>query len=128
MATWNITERDGFVIVACGTTLPSRSQIAVDIARTEKDPMIASQKLRDFAISYGTDGSTMIVLVMVSDLFPPYDPLEPIALKQTKQDQPNVDRRMKVPTPTGHLALLFTDIRNSTHSIPGYQPPYAYGR
>ncbi|KAH6906531.1 adenylate cyclase [Coprinopsis sp. MPI-PUGE-AT-0042] len=118
MATWNLTERDEFVIIA------NRSlwdyvpyQIAVDIARTEKDPMIASQKLRDFAISYGADGSTMIMVVMVSDLFPRYAPVEPIVLKQTKRDQPKVYRHLRpeIPAPTGHLALVFTDIRNSTH-------------
>ncbi|KAH6901183.1 hypothetical protein BKA70DRAFT_1406049 [Coprinopsis sp. MPI-PUGE-AT-0042] len=126
MAAWNLTERDEFVIIADRSRwdyVPY--QIAVDIARTEKDPMIASQKLRDFAISYGADGSTaMIMVVMVSDLFPPFAPLEPMSLKQTKQDQPNVDRRMEVPAPTdiSHSSLQISAILlTSGRTCGGYE-------
>jgi hypothetical protein len=31
--------------------------------------MIAAQKLHDFAISYGADGNTMIMVICVADLF-----------------------------------------------------------
>jgi hypothetical protein len=45
-------------------------QTAVDVARTEKsDYMIAAQKLRDFAISYGADESIMVMVIGVGDMF-----------------------------------------------------------
>ncbi|KAI9295911.1 hypothetical protein K502DRAFT_201960 [Neoconidiobolus thromboides FSU 785] len=45
-------------------------QTGVEIARTElEDPMIAAQKLRDLAISYGSEGSIMAMVVSMGDLF-----------------------------------------------------------
>ncbi|KAJ7437765.1 hypothetical protein FB451DRAFT_1305156 [Mycena latifolia] len=43
-------------------------QTAVDVAQ-QTDPMVAAQKLRDFAISYDAEGSTMIMVIGVADLF-----------------------------------------------------------
>ncbi|PFH53677.1 hypothetical protein AMATHDRAFT_45153 [Amanita thiersii Skay4041] len=119
---------DEFVIVADRSLWDYLSyQTAVDIARTEPDPMIAAQKLRDFAISYGAEGSPMIMVIGVADLFSG-------ELKRKNTGDPtdstfNIPRKIKggildrdiarldgeVPAPTGHLALVFTDIRNSTH-------------
>jgi hypothetical protein len=45
-------------------------QTAVDIARTEKDDlMAAAQKLRDFAITYGANDNLMVMVIGVGDLF-----------------------------------------------------------
>jgi adenylate cyclase len=123
VSTWDVSPLDEFVIIAnrgLWDFIPV--QTAVDIARSAaaQDPMIAAQKLRDFAMSYGADGSTMIMVVMLSEsrLQQEYarlpgkrkdrDELTP-ALKDLSRFRPEID------PPVGHLALVFTDIRNSTH-------------
>lgn len=121
ISTWKVTERDEFVIIANrGLWDYIPYQTAVDIASTEKDPMIAAQKLRDFAISYGANGSTMIMIVMLSDLFPRQTPSEAggiVIQKPQKRDRNEIFKwkAPEVEPPIGHLALVFTDIRNSTH-------------
>ncbi|TFK44074.1 hypothetical protein BDQ12DRAFT_640483 [Crucibulum laeve] len=131
---YELTEFDEFVIVANrGLWDYVPYQTAVDIARTvarteRPDPMIAAQKLRDFAISYGADGSTMIMVIWVADLFgsparsrqPTLDPIADALIYRTKKREDILDRDIsrlvgEVPPPTGHVALVFTDIRNSTH-------------
>lgn len=132
--TWELSEQDEFVIIGNRGLWDYVSyQTAVDIARSERaDPMIAAQKLRDFAISYGAKGSTMIMVISVSDLFnsqrarqPTIDSLidyEPASslpsrrrIKQTVLDPGLAWLEKEPPAPTGHVALVFTDIRNSTH-------------
>ncbi|KAF8893444.1 hypothetical protein BD779DRAFT_1506295 [Infundibulicybe gibba] len=131
--TCELSELDEFVIVANrGLWDYVPYQTAVDIARTERsDPMIAAQKLRDFAISYGAEGSTMIMVIGVSDLFdsgasrsrqPTIDPSVDVSLYPSTRrrrddilDHDIIRVGEEVPAPTGHLALAFTDIRNSTH-------------
>ncbi|KIJ92315.1 hypothetical protein K443DRAFT_135321 [Laccaria amethystina LaAM-08-1] len=130
---WDLTDLDEFVIVAnCGLWDYISYQTAVDIARTvarteRPDPMIAAQKLRDFAISYGADGSTMIMVIWVADLFksscsrqPTLDNIIDPQMYRTRKKDEILDRSIarldiEVPAPVGHLALVFTDIRNSTH-------------
>ncbi|KAJ7815921.1 hypothetical protein B0H13DRAFT_1663716 [Mycena leptocephala] len=69
IVTYDLTELDEFVIIANRGLWDYVSyQTAVDIAqRTE--PTIAAQKLRDFAISCGADGSIMIMVIGVADVF-----------------------------------------------------------
>ncbi|KAF7359861.1 Adenylate cyclase [Mycena venus] len=69
IVTYDLTELDQFVIIANRGLWDFVSyQTTVDIAqRTE--PMVAAQKLRDFAISCGADGSIMIMVIGVADLF-----------------------------------------------------------
>jgi hypothetical protein len=69
IVTYDLTELDEFVIIANRGLWDYVSyQTAVDIAqRTE--PTIAAQKLRDFAISCGADGSIMIMVIGVADIF-----------------------------------------------------------
>ncbi|KAI0630147.1 hypothetical protein C8Q77DRAFT_1064053 [Trametes polyzona] len=132
---YDLTPLDEFVIVGNRGLWDYVSyQTAVDIARKERDPMIAAQKLRDFAISYGAEGTTMIMVIRVSDLFPKGLPgdlhltTEPVILpeeliRMVKNRKPGagiLNREVsrltdEVSPPTGHLALVFTDIRNSTH-------------
>ncbi|KAG6334592.1 hypothetical protein ID866_4502 [Astraeus odoratus] len=125
-----LTEQDEFVIVAnSGLWDYIAYQTAVDIARSEiSDPMIAAQKLRDFAISYGSDGSTMIMVICVADLFRSNQlvtdsVLDPdaynLAKKRGAKKSDIADRVIarldgEVSPPVGHLCLVFTDIRNST--------------
>ncbi|CDO76066.1 hypothetical protein BN946_scf184696.g18 [Trametes cinnabarina] len=130
---YDVSSLDEFVIVGNRGLWDYVSyQTAVDIARKERDPMIAAQKLRDFAISYGAEGTTMIMVIKLSDLFSkglprdlqlspepaiPEDLIRSLA-KRKPRDIINRDiSRLddEVSPPTGHLALVFTDIRNSTH-------------
>jgi adenylate cyclase len=113
VVTYNLTPQDEFVIVANRGLWDYVSyQTAVDIARTERaDPMIAAQKLRDFAISYGAEGSTMIMVIGVAEI-------PEVGLPKKKNQI--LDRMIsrldgEVPAPVGHIALVFSDIRNSTH-------------
>ncbi|KAG6865069.1 hypothetical protein C0991_005344 [Blastosporella zonata] len=111
--TYHLTAKDEFVIIADKSLWDFMSyQTAVDIARTERgDPMIAAQKLRDFAISYGAEGSTMIMVIGLAEAPETEGP---------KKKNQILDRSIarldgEVPAPVGHIALVFSDIRNSTH-------------
>ncbi|EIW72154.1 hypothetical protein TREMEDRAFT_26067, partial [Tremella mesenterica DSM 1558] len=135
-----LAESDEFVIIGNHALWQCCSyQTAVDIARTERDdPMMAAQKLRDFAISYGADGSVMVMVVNVSDLF--FSKSRPRgggSGSQVPADggeayfaglKRNIRRRyeevgdrtlnrlqQEIEPPTGQVAIVFTDIVNSTH-------------
>lgn len=128
-----LTELDEFLIIANqGLWDIVPYQTAVDIARTERsDPMIAAQKLRDFAISYGAECTTMIMVISVADLFSQsstrsrqatQDHLDTdiFAARKRARKEEIVNKDLsrlddEVSPPTGHVALVFTDIRNSTH-------------
>ncbi|KAL0087646.1 hypothetical protein J3Q64DRAFT_1657804 [Phycomyces blakesleeanus] len=71
VSTIELTEYDEFVIMASRGLWDRMSyQTAVDIARTEKDDlMAAAQKLRDFALSYGASDDLMVMIIGVGDLF-----------------------------------------------------------
>ena len=122
---WHLSERDEFVIIGNRGLWDYVSyQTAVDIARAHRDdPMIAAQKLRDFAMSYGADGSTMIMVVSVADLFQSsgsrfrQPALDTEAAKRKKDgvaDRVIARLEPEVEPPKGHVTLVFTDIRNST--------------
>jgi adenylate cyclase len=113
VVTYELTSQDEFVIVANRGLWDYVSyQTAVDIARTVRgDPMIAAQKLRDFAISYGADGSTMIMVIGLAaamDIAVPKR--KPFDIRDN--DVGRLDG--EVQPPVGHIALAFSDIRNST--------------
>ncbi|KAF7357959.1 Adenylate cyclase [Mycena venus] len=119
IVSYDLTELDEFVIVANRGLWDYVSyQTAVDIAQ-RTDPMIAAQKLRDFAISYGADGSTMIMVIGVADLFKGAS-TTPAPGPRKKPGIGIIDRTLnrlkeEVPPPVGHLAIVFTDIKGSTH-------------
>lgn len=71
VSTIDLTENDEFVIMASrGLWDKMTYQTAVDIARTQKDDlMAAAQKLRDFAITYGATDNLMVMVIGVGDLF-----------------------------------------------------------
>ncbi|KAL1410855.1 cysteinyl-tRNA synthetase [Vanrija albida] len=134
--TRTLTETDEFVIIGNSALWKCCSyQTAVDIARTEKDdPMMAAQKLRDFAISYGAEGSVMVMVVNVNDLFgrrrgraftgPGAAPEDGDFLKRAQQkrrggevevgDRTLNRLQQEIEPPTGTVAIVFTDIVNST--------------
>ncbi|KAF8145827.1 hypothetical protein K438DRAFT_1871307 [Mycena galopus ATCC 62051] len=114
--TYDLTELDEFVIIANRGLWDYVSyQTAVDIAqRTE--PMVAAQKLRDFAISYGADGSIMTMVIGVADLFKGV----PAPDKRKKRGIGIMDRTLdrlkeEVPPPVGHVAIVLTSIKGLMH-------------
>ena len=125
-----LSELDEFLIIANNGLWDFVSyQTAVDIARSERnDPMIAAQKLRDFAISYGSEGTTMIMVISVAGMFSPRgqekdNPLQDTELfsppRRNRKDEvgDNETGRLdpEIPPPVGQVVLAFTDIVNSTH-------------
>ena len=125
-----LTELDEFLIIANNGLWDFVSyQTAVDIARSERnDPMIAAQKLRDFAISYGSESTTMIMVISLAGLFSPRgqekdNPLQDAELfsppRRNRKDEvgDNETGRLdpEIPPPVGQVVLAFTDIVNSTH-------------
>ncbi|ORX63042.1 hypothetical protein DM01DRAFT_1314794 [Hesseltinella vesiculosa] len=138
-----LTESDEFVIVATSALWDTMTyQTAVDIARTEAgDMMLAAQKLRDFALGYGASHNSLSVMVIgVTDLFNGTDqhrrlrhspgPLyasRPSDLddgglimkskrrnKESAGDSTLARLDREVPPPVNQVALVFTDIKNST--------------
>ncbi|KZV72866.1 L domain-like protein [Peniophora sp. CONT] len=119
VAPYELTDLDEFVIIANEGLWDFISpQTAVDIARTERaDPGLAAQKLRDLAISYGAEGTAMIMVVAVDrNTQKKRDPENALTFQpKTRALDPRTGRLPSEPAaPTGHLALVFTDIRNST--------------
>lgn len=148
VSTRQLTDADEFIIVANSALWDYCSyQTAVDIARGVKDdPMMAAQKLRDLAISYGSEGSIMVMVISVNDLFrQKQSRSRPVtergdgdgdgggiysgAKRNRRRPEDIGDRTLlrlekEVEPPTGEVALVFTDIKNSTslwETNPGMQ-------
>ncbi|EJD52319.1 L domain-like protein [Auricularia subglabra TFB-10046 SS5] len=123
VAQWDLSEFDEFLIIGNRGLWEFMSyQTAVDIARTLHDPLLASQKLRDFAISYGAEGSTMVMVIKVGDLFgkgmrtrqPTLDHIKRPPRSATSSNSILKNLLPEVEAPVGNIALVFTDIQNST--------------
>ncbi|QPG74352.1 hypothetical protein FOA43_001679 [Brettanomyces nanus] len=86
--------------------------LAADIIRQEKsNPGVAAEKLRDFAISYGVrDKATAVVLSLKQ--------FTTKSKNYTRSSQPedSILRKLdeEIEPPTGEVAMVFTDIKNST--------------
>lgn len=135
-----LTDQDELVILANrGFWDYVDFQSATDIARAERtDTLLAAQKLRDLAIAYGCKSHIMVMVVSVADIFKAklapkrrglatdvdaensYAAAKAAASRgragngvlPTERYLSLMDR--EIPPPTGHVALVFTDIRNST--------------
>ncbi|BGP17000.1 hypothetical protein JCM10213_006694 [Rhodosporidiobolus nylandii] len=142
-----LTETDEFVIIANRGLWEHMSyQAAVDVARTERaDPMAAAAKLRDLAISYGLSQNVMVMVLAVGDLFKVkqggFYAKHRAAQAEDEgfygahkarrggREEAAGERYLnlldrEVAPPVGQVALVFTDIRNSTalwESNPGMQ-------
>ena len=110
--------------------------LAVDVARSEKaDVMLAAQKLRDLAMAYGANNKIMVMAMGISDLRkrnnsrlrgtslsmqPSHgqeDQLFPSKTRKRKGEgvgDSRLARLEEVEPPTGEVAIVFTDIKNST--------------
>ncbi|KAK9718117.1 cysteinyl-tRNA synthetase [Basidiobolus ranarum] len=144
--TVKLGEHDEFVIMASKGLWDYVSyQTAVDIARTSRfDLMLAAQKLRDFAITYGASESIVVMIIGVGDLFN----RQPTQGKNGNNHQGHLGKGMfgfaegfdetnlhhkshrgnselpgdgtlarlerEIQPPVGTVALVFTDIKNST--------------
>lgn len=116
--------------------------LVTDVVKAERaDLMRAAQKLRDLAMAYGATGKIMVMMISVADLkkrnersrlhrgqsmslvpsgLP--DDLMPREVRKNRKAlktdalDPNL-RRIggEVPAPTGMIAIVFTDIKNSTN-------------
>ncbi|KAN0138351.1 Protein phosphatase 2C domain containing protein, partial [Lactarius tabidus] len=124
-----LSELDEFLIIANNGLWDFVTyQTAVDIARSERgDPMIAAQKLRDFAVSYGSEGTTMIMVISLAGMFAQGGQEDDYPLQDLELFQPprrnrndevgdNETGRLgpEILPPTGQVVLAFTDIVNST--------------
>lgn len=115
-------------------------QMAVDLARMDREsPKRASQRLRDTAIAFGAVDEVAVMVITVAALFhEAFDvrTLNVRALNRGMAQTRRVTRRARdsdstlarldreVLPPIGHVAIVFTDIKNSTllwESNPGMQ-------
>ncbi|KAF9585578.1 cysteinyl-tRNA synthetase [Lunasporangiospora selenospora] len=130
-----LSEDDDFLIMASRAFWDVMSyNTAVDIAKAGKrdtgDLMYASQKLRDIAISYGAKGHMVVMLIGVGDLFKKKESHESTEYQQQNYKRPKITEgpadalkylKPEIEPPQGEVAMVFTDIKNSTklwESIP----------
>jgi len=141
MAAPNVTRRtlkdsDEMMLIASKELWDYMSlDMVVDVARSERnDLMRAAQKLRDLAMAFGATGKIMVMMIRISDLKKRQrrQPGQTLSMIQTQmQDEVLSTKRAKKPrdrpddstlqrldpeveAPTGELAMIFTDIKNST--------------
>lgn len=139
---YDLTDADDFLILASKQLWEYVSfEVAVDLARTEiDDPMLAAQKLRDFAMAYGCNDKIMVIVITVGGFRkkPKYkagvrggintlgaipgveEELFPALLKKRRdrsllpEDSTLARLGEEVEPPVGEVAMVFTDIKNST--------------
>lgn len=136
-----IKEQDDCVLIATKELWQYLAPgLVVDIARSvHGDLMRASQKLRDIAMAYGASGKIMVMMISVSDLKRRMERSrlgrgQSMSLFSLPQDESSFQSMRKnrkakadgpldsvlsrleaeVPAPTGMIAIVFTDIKNST--------------
>ncbi|KAF9918896.1 cysteinyl-tRNA synthetase [Linnemannia zychae] len=126
--TTNLCEDDDFLIMASSAFWDVMSYTtAVDIAKAAKrdygDLMYASQKLRDIAISYGARKHMVVMLIGVGDLFNKKESSEISEYHQQNYKRPKAPEgpadalkylKPEIEPPQGDVAMVFTDIKNST--------------
>ncbi|KAG0292758.1 cysteinyl-tRNA synthetase [Linnemannia gamsii] len=123
-----LSEDDDFLIMASNAFWDVMSYTtAVDIAKAAKrdygDLMYASQKLRDIAISYGARDHMVVMLIGVGDLFNKKELSEVSEYQQPNYKRPKAPEgpsdtlkylKPEIEPPQGDVAMVFTDIKNST--------------
>lgn len=112
-----LQDTDEFLIVASSTFWEVvNPQTAVDIARTEvSHPSRAAHRLRDFALSCGTNSALSVMVISCSkSLAPMVAPIKGRQLKREAADSTLARLEAEIEPPTGTVAIIFTDIKNST--------------
>ncbi|KAK7952445.1 adenylate cyclase [Apiospora aurea] len=125
VAKMNITPQDEMVLIATKELWEYLTPgLIVDVARSERgDLMRASQKLRDLAMAYGSNGKIMVMMISVSDLKRRQERSarlhrgQSMSLEPRGEVQDSTLHRLEaeVPAPTGKPSIVFTDIKNSTN-------------
>ncbi|KAG0634409.1 phosphatase 2C-domain-containing protein [Tuber brumale] len=144
-----ITDQQELLIIASKELWEYISpQAVVDIARSERDDLMrAAHKLRDIAIAYGATNKIMVMILNVGDLkksksrmrtqsisvgprqtYPDEEALFPSVKAQKRRGKNEIPDDFalarldaEVKAPEGDLALVFTDIKNSTLLWETYQ-------
>lgn len=132
-----LTEQDEMIILASKELWDYVTpELVVDIARAvHPDLMLAAQKLRDLAISFGATNKLMVMILGVSELqkrqkkwprpsmslgssaFPEEQIIPTSKARKKTRDIPGDSRLARfdyVEAPVGELAIIFTDIKKST--------------
>lgn len=130
----DITTADDMIVMATKLLWDYISyELAVDILRQEKeDPMIAAQKLRDYAICYGASDKISVTVITLGEQKSKmkfgsnalYNNLnrEGEGFTKRRRDRSQIfgndstSRRLEaeIEPPIGEVALVFTDIKSST--------------
>ncbi|EAU33560.1 hypothetical protein ATEG_05799 [Aspergillus terreus NIH2624] len=130
----NLTEQDEMIILASRELWDYVTpDLVVDVTRAERrDLMVAAQKIRDLAISFGATNKLMVMILGVGDLKkrekrirnqsvylgPPEEQLITSTKRPKKPANMPGDSRLArfdyVDAPVGELAIIFTDIKKST--------------
>ncbi|PYH89794.1 adenylate cyclase AcyA [Aspergillus ellipticus CBS 707.79] len=131
----NLTEQDEMVIVASKELWDYVTpDLVVDVTRAERrDLMVAAQKIRDLALSFGATNKLMVMILGVGDLKrrekirlrpslsmvgTPEEQIIPSTKRTKKTREAPGDSRLArfefVDAPVGELAIIFTDIKKST--------------
>jgi adenylate cyclase len=137
-----IDDRDETILIATREVWEYLTQeLVVDVMRAERgDVMRAAQKIRDLAMAYGSKEKIMVMVLSVADLqrrreqsrmhrgqsmswlnFPLDDRGLPLSTRRGRKvraegplDSTLQRLEAEVPAPTGKVAIVFTDIKNST--------------
>ncbi|KAJ5669474.1 Adenylate cyclase [Penicillium macrosclerotiorum] len=132
-----LTEQDEMVILASKELWEYVApELVVDVTRdVYPDLMLAAQKLRDLAISFGATNKLMVMILGVSELqrrqkkwsrpsmnlersaFPEEQIVPKTKIRRKPRDMPGDSRLARfdyVDAPVGELAIIFTDIKKST--------------
>lgn len=121
-----LTDQDEFVIIASGSlwrAIPM--QTAVDIVRKDSsDLAVAAQRIRDLALAYAAHPDDSLIVMVIglkqrrSTEHQPaqVDPLmsRRRRIREDIQDSTLARLPKEIDPPTGSLAMVFTDIRDST--------------
>ncbi|CEP22549.1 CYR1 [Cyberlindnera jadinii] len=81
-----------------------------DIVRESDNPMVTAERLRDYAISYGCSTKVSAIVVSTKKAKKKSGPVS----RQLVQDSNLRRLRPEIEPPSGELAMVFTDIKNST--------------
>ncbi|KAJ7106271.1 hypothetical protein C8R44DRAFT_942141 [Mycena epipterygia] len=126
---YDLTELDDFVIIANRGLWDYVSyQTAVNIA-WQTESMLAAQKLRDLAISYGVDASIMIMVICVADLFKGTSTV-PGSVSRRKKRGPQIPKESRhgppQSPPIGEMEVLRDEAENarSVGVMPGLPPSH----
>lgn len=130
-----LTEQDEMIILASKELWDYVTpDLVVDVTRAERrDLMVAAQKIRDLALSFGASNKLMVMVLGVGDMkrrdrrtpWPPgtnglaqgHDSVLPSPKRKKPPNMPKDSRLARfdyVDAPTGELAIIFTDIKKST--------------